>query len=76
MNKTLTFEIPEELYETFEKMAAKYGKTTEQVALEYLAQRAPKPRPKLSDEELKEARQRLFASRRGSKSRIPNRRRQ
>jgi hypothetical protein len=30
MNRTLTFEIPEELYETFEKMAAKYGKTTEQ----------------------------------------------
>ena len=60
MNRTLTFEIPEELYQTFEKMAAKYGKTTEQVALEYLAQHAPKPRPKLSEEELREARQRLL----------------
>ncbi|MEK6410853.1 MAG: hypothetical protein AABN34_28345 [Acidobacteriota bacterium] len=39
MNRTLTFEIPEELYQTFEKMAAKYGKTIEHVALEYLAQK-------------------------------------
>ena len=41
-------------------MAAKYGKSTEQIALEYLAQHAPKPRPKLSEEELREARQRLL----------------
>jgi hypothetical protein len=60
MTRTLTFEIPEELYRTFEQMAAKYGKSTEQVALEYLAQHAPKPRPKLSEEELREARQRFL----------------
>lgn len=59
MTRTLTFEIPEELYRTFEQMAAKYGKSTEQVALEYLAQHAPKPRPKLSEEELREARQKF-----------------
>ena len=59
MKRTLTFEIPDELYETFEKMAAKCGKSTEQVALEYLAKHAPKPRPKLSEEEMREARQRF-----------------
>lgn len=59
MSKILTFEIPDELYEIFEKMAARHGKTTEQVALEYLAQRAPKPRPKLSEEELQAARERF-----------------
>lgn len=59
MTRTLTFEIPEELYRTFEQMAAKYGKSTEQVALECLAQHAPKPRPKLSEEELREARQKF-----------------
>ena len=60
MSKTLTFEIPDELYDIFEKLAVRHGKTTEQVALEYLEQRAPKPRPKLSEEELKEARERLL----------------
>ena len=60
MSKTLTFEVPEELYEAFEWMAAKSGKTAEQVALEYLARHAPKPRPQLSEEELKEAREQLL----------------
>lgn len=51
MSKTLTFEIPNELYEVFEQRAAREGRTTESVALEWLAHHAPKPRPKLSDEE-------------------------
>lgn len=59
MSKTLTFEIPDELYEVFEKRAAKEGQTTEAVALEWLAKNARKPRPQLSEEELKEAWERL-----------------
>ena len=51
MSKTLTFEIPEELYEAFDYIARRDGKTTEQVALEYLARRAAERRPPLSDEE-------------------------
>jgi hypothetical protein len=60
MSKTLTFEIPEELYEAFEHIARRDGKTTEQVALEYLARRAAERRPPLSDEERHAARERLL----------------
>ena len=55
MSKTLTFEIPDELYEVFEQRAAREGRTTEAVALEWLAQHGPKPRPKLSEEEMQAA---------------------
>ena len=57
MSKTLTFEIPEELYEAFGHIARRDGKTTEQVALEYLARRAAERRPPLSDEERRAARE-------------------
>ncbi|MEK6320713.1 MAG: hypothetical protein AABN33_03405 [Acidobacteriota bacterium] len=60
MSKTLTFEIPEELYEAFDHIAQRDGKTTEQVALEYLSRRAAERRPKLSDEERQAARERLL----------------
>jgi len=47
MSKVLTFEIPDELYEVFEHMAARQGRTAEAVALEYMARHAPQPPPKL-----------------------------
>lgn len=59
MGKTLTFEVPDELYEAFQQMATRYGRTTEEVALEWLAKHAPKPRPRLSEEALKAARERF-----------------
>lgn len=59
MNKTLTFQIPEELYAAFDHIARRDGKTTEQVALEYLARRESERRPKLSEDERREARERL-----------------
>lgn len=37
MSKTLTFEVPDELYEAFEQLAAKQGRTPEEVAAERLA---------------------------------------
>jgi hypothetical protein len=60
MSKTLTYDIPEELYEAFDHIARRDGKTTEQVALEYLARRAAERRPKLSEEERRAARDRLM----------------
>lgn len=59
MSKTLTFEIPDEIYEILERQAAQEGRTTESVAIEWLNSVQPKPRPKLSEEELKEAWERL-----------------
>jgi hypothetical protein len=61
MSKTLTFEIPDEIYEACEQIAARDGRTTEAVALEYLARHAPRPRPKLSDKELRAAREELMS---------------
>lgn len=55
MSKTLTYEIPDEIYEILEQMAAKEGRATEAVALEWLVSCTPKPRPKLSEEELRKA---------------------
>ena len=55
MSKTLTFEIPNELYQVFEQTAAREGRTTESVALEWLARTVHKPRPELSEEERRAA---------------------
>ena len=55
MSKTLTFEIPDEIYEVLEQRAAREGRTTESVALEWLAKTVHKPRPKLSEEERRAA---------------------
>ena len=60
MSKTLTFEVSDELYAACEQVAARTGRSTEAVVLEYLARRAPKPRPKLSEEEWRAAHERLM----------------
>lgn len=44
MSKTLTFEVSDELYEAFEQVAAKSGRTTEAVALEWMARHSPRAR--------------------------------
>lgn len=59
MSKTLTFNISEDLYESFDHIARRDGKTTEQVALEYLARRAAERRPKRSEEERRAAQERF-----------------
>ena len=46
--KTLAIEVPDELYEAFEQMAAKCGRSVEAVALESLAKHAPKRPAKLT----------------------------
>jgi predicted transcriptional regulator len=60
MIKTLTFEVPDELYEAFEQVAARHGRTTEAVALEWMAQRAATQPPQLTDEQRREAREKLL----------------
>ena len=60
MSKTISFEVPNELYEVFEREAAQTGRAVEAVAIEFMAKYGPKPRPKLSEEELRESRERLF----------------
>jgi len=58
--KTLTFEVSDALYEAFQQMAVKQSRTLEEIALEWLAQHAPRPRPQLTEEEPQEAWERLL----------------
>jgi LPS sulfotransferase NodH len=58
--KTLTFEVPDELYQAFEQTAARDGRPVKAVAAEWLAEHEPKPRPNLTEEESKAAWERLL----------------
>jgi hypothetical protein len=60
MTRTLTFEIPNEIYEILEQQAAREGRTTESVAIEWLHSVQPKPRPKLNEEERRAALEELM----------------
>jgi len=57
--KTLTFQVSDEVYEACQQIAAQYGRTEEEVVLEWLAKRAKKKRPKLTEEESRVAWERL-----------------
>ncbi len=57
--KTLTVEIPDELYAAFAQMAVRDGRTVQAVALECLAKHEPRPRPQLTEEERQAARETL-----------------
>jgi predicted transcriptional regulator len=59
MMKPLTFQVSDEVYKACQQMAAKYGRTEEEVVLEWLARRISKPRPKLTEEESRAAWERL-----------------
>ena len=58
--KTLTFQVSDEVYEACQQIATKYGRTEEEVVLEWLAKRAKKKRPKLTEEESRAAWERLL----------------
>ncbi|HZT59471.1 MAG TPA: hypothetical protein VFA21_12745 [Pyrinomonadaceae bacterium] len=49
MSKTLTFQIPDEIYKILEQQAEREGRKVESVALEWLNSVRPAPRPKLTD---------------------------
>ena len=57
--KTLTFQVSDEVYEACQQIAEKCGRTEEEVVLEWLAKRAKKKRPKLTEEESRTAWERL-----------------
>jgi len=68
--KTLTFQVSDEVYEVCslrspttssygQQIAAMYGRTEEEVALRWLAKRASKRRPRLTEEENRAAWERL-----------------
>ncbi len=49
-----------DLWEIFEKVAAKQGRTAEELAVEWIVKyRRPRPRPQLTEEELQAARERF-----------------
>ena len=58
--KTLTFEISDALYEAFQQMAAKYNRTLEEVALEWLARQTSRARRPLTEDEQRQAWERLL----------------
>ncbi len=58
--KTLTFQVSDEVYEACQQIAARYERTEEEVLLEWLAKRAKKRCPKLTEEESRAAWERLL----------------
>lgn len=57
--KTLTLEVPDQVYEAFEQMAATCGSSLEALAAESLARVAPPPRPPLTPAERRAERELL-----------------
>jgi predicted transcriptional regulator len=51
MSKTLTIELPDEVYDIIQKMAAQTGRSVEELALEWITRYGPRKRPPLSEEE-------------------------
>lgn len=60
MSKTLTYEIPDELFAAFEQMAAQTGTTPDALALQWLARRVHVQRPPLNDAERRVALEQLM----------------
>ena len=58
--KTLTVDVPDELYQALEQTAANGGRTVEAVALEWLGRHGAEPRPTLTEEESRAAWDRLL----------------
>jgi len=58
--RTLTFEVPDQVYEALEQMAAREGRPVEALVLEWLASHEPKPRRDLTEDESQAAWDRLL----------------
>lgn len=50
MSKTVSFDLPDEVYEALERMAIASGRSTDALALEWLARHVPKERPEVSEQ--------------------------
>jgi hypothetical protein len=57
--KTITIQVPDEVYAACEREAALTGRTVEQCVMEFLLKYGPRPQPVLSEEERCAAMQRL-----------------
>ncbi len=55
MSKTLTLEIPNEVFSNFQKQAASKGKTVEKFVLELVLKNSPKTNGGLSEQEKEQA---------------------
>jgi len=51
MSRTLTIEMPDEIYGVLERMVTSLGKTTEELVIEWVARYAPNPHPQLTEKE-------------------------
>jgi hypothetical protein len=49
MDKTIALELPEELYEVFQRQAASTGRTADELAAEWMARNGPKARRRADD---------------------------
>lgn len=58
--KTLTIQVPDEVYAVCERMAARTGRTVEACVMEFLLKYGPRPAPVLSEEERRQAMERLL----------------
>jgi len=57
--KTLTIQVPDEVYAVCERMAARTGRTVESCVMEFLLKYGPRPAPVLSEEQRRQAMERL-----------------
>jgi hypothetical protein len=58
--KSITLQVPDEVYEACQQMARKYGRTVEECVMEFMLKYGPKPRPKLTEEEARATWERLM----------------
>ncbi|MCH8295221.1 hypothetical protein IH992_29410 [Candidatus Poribacteria bacterium] len=50
MSQTLTTKLPDEIYQVLQRLAPDMGMTVEELAMEWIARYAKKPRPQFTDE--------------------------
>jgi hypothetical protein len=60
MSKTLTLEIPDEVFSNFQKQAASKGETAEKFVLEIVLKNSPKTNGSLSEQEKEQALEELM----------------
>ncbi len=58
--KTITIEVPDEVYQACEELARQQGRPVEALVLEFVLEHRFKPQPQLTEAERREARKRLL----------------
>jgi hypothetical protein len=60
MSKTVTLEVPDEVFAVLQQEAIRTGRPLPELVSEWVVRMAPTPRPNLTEEERRAARQRLL----------------